>query len=231
MIQLLEMKFSIAPKKREFCDVIEETYQFMLLLKEAGLGVEPKYETVWKKSDAKPFDWSYENFSSLMKNKLKSGDEELGVNIGFFSSLDDEKSGSILLGVGKSYEKINNMVHISFPYSLAFDKDTAQKIALLFRKSIELLHPFYGEIRNVKNYDRYLDSGRDRLPYTVHWLNYYASPELLDILSRADGKYTFYQKEKFQDGYYFKLQELPIDDDNEEDIKRQMEVNQILGLQ
>ena len=231
MIQCLEMKFSIEPKKREFNDVIEETYQFMLLLKEAGLGVEPNYETVWKKRDAKLFDWSYENFSNMMKKELKPDEEELGVSIGFFSSLDDDESGGILVAIGSSDKRINDMVQISFPNTTAFDKETAQKIEVLFRKSIELLHPFYGVIRNTKNFERYLDSERGRFPFTVHWLKYYASPELVDILGKADGKYNFYQKEKFQDGYYFKIQELPIDDDNEEDIKRQMEINRILGIQ
>lgn len=231
MIQCMDMRLSIKPKKREFNDVIKETYQFMLLLKEAGLGVEPNYETVWKKRDAKLFDWSYENFSNMMKKELKPGEEELGVSIGFFSSLDDDESGGILVTIGSSHERINDLIEISFPNTTAFNKETAQKIEMLFRKSIELLHPYRGFIRNNKNTRRFSVSRKKEIPSTVHWLNYYASPELLDILDKAEGKYTFYQKEKFQDGYYFKIQELPIDDDNEEDIKRQMEINRILGLQ
>ena len=219
------------PDKRNYELIIKEMYELMLLLFKAGLGVEPKYKTVWKKSDARLFDWSYDNFSRLMKDNLEPGKEELGVNFGFFSSLAKEKSGGILVSVGSSHEKIRNMVEISFPYTLSNDSETAKRIEDLFKKCIKLLRPYKAIVKNGKNYRRYLNSAKEGMPATVNWINYYASPELLDILSRADGKYNFYQKEKFQDGYYFKIQELPIDDDNEEDIKRQMEINRILGLQ
>lgn len=231
MVQFMELNFLIYPEKREFDLVIKETYELMLLLQEAGLGVEPNYETVWKKSDAKLFDWSYENFSRLMKKELKPGDEELGVNLSFFSSLEDDKSGGIIITTGCYHKRLKNFVDITFPYTLPNDGQTAIRIESLFRKCIELLHPYEGIVKNGRNYRRYLNTAKKGMPATVNWINYYASPELLDILSRADGKYTFYQKEKFQDGYYFKIQELPIDDDNEEDIKRQMEINRILGLQ
>lgn len=230
MIQRLEFRLNIPPIKREFEIIAKEIYELFLLLKNARLGIEPNYEAVWQKSDAELFECTYENVYKVLKSKQKGDGDELGIIFGFFSSLVDEESAGISLCVGCSNELFQNWLKISFPRNLVLDAENIVKIQKLFKNCIELLHPYYGEVRNTKNSRRHGASKVKGIPSTVHWLNYYASPELLDILEKAEGRHTFYKKEKFQDGYCFQIQELPIDDDNEEHIKLQAEINGILGL-
>lgn len=218
------------PKEEKFETVAREGYKIMILLKSAGLGVEPKYVTVRKKEDAKLFEWSYEEFAKLLK-KEEQAMKELGYVISFFSSLDEKSAAGITLCTGVSFKALNNHLDIRFPCEMNFNHTNVERIELLFKQCIKILRPYYGEIINNKNIDRFGTSMRKGKPTTVHWMNYYATPELLRILDKAEDEYTFYKKENFQDGCYFRIKDLPINDDSEEDVKLQSYINHLLGLQ
>ena len=103
-----------------------------------------------------------------------------------------------------------------------------EEFIVLFKQFIEIFKPYYGFVQHDRNW--LSDNGfwLDGKPTFVHWLNYYdettAQTIGLDLVLSIKGV------ERFENGYFFMLQDEPLDVGDPQHMQRQSELNELLGL-
>jgi len=233
MIQTYTMILWSKPYDAEIDEMTDICFRVLSELKNYGPELLPKYLTVWKKSDAKEFDFSKENIKQqLEKNTNKEGDlvfYDLGRSISFFSSLNDGLSCGISLRVGMSNPKFVNSLVVDLPYTKfsGFD-DRLDEFEALFKRLISILNPYFAFISNSLNNqlsDTFWENGR---PTYVHWMNYYdkALAENIGIENLLKVK----QCEPMGEGFFLKLMDKPLNIDNQEHLDIQRLISEQLGL-
>lgn len=166
-------------KDKNFEKIAKETYEVLKLFQYCPQELRPNYLTGKTKKDIKEFDWSYENFRSMLKKGInKEGEnifEDLGYSISFFSSLNGQNSCGFEIVAGNKNEKFYNVLIINLPLSLnLYDIKTADMIKKLFEKLVQSYMPYWGCVSNKalsRKYGKFLDGD---MPTTVHWVNYWS---------------------------------------------------------
>lgn len=236
MYQSFRMILWSKVNKEEFGNSAEKAYKIMQLLRAMGSELYPKYECVYRKRDAKEFEWNYENFENLVKRGVnKEGKNiflESGYSIDFFSSLEESESAEISMSIGTSDPKFINTFILRFPQTYDFQKleSNTEYIEGLFKNAINILEPFWGCIANSANSRRFESYIKNNLPTSIHWFTFLGKDIVNNIGKNRVINAPVYAVEKLEDGYFIKLDKAPLNDNNIEDLNKQSKVNNYLGL-
>jgi hypothetical protein len=154
---------------------------------------------------------------------------DLGRNLSFFSSLNDDESCGIYIQLGVSNPLLNNIVNINLPYINFSGFTTRQKdFENFFKKLVIIFNPYIGFIANSMNKQLSEDYWKDNKPAYAHWMNYYSKFTAenigLDKIMQIDNV------ESLGHGYFFKMQMEPLDVNNSLHLLKQKEVTTLLGL-
>jgi len=236
MVQINTMIFWAEPQNEEINVVIKKAYDTLQLLKEFGTEISPNYLTVLRKKDAKLFEWSYERFVETIEKKIKKRGEnsfsDLGYSLSFFSSLIEKDSASIGITFGISDPKFFNTFIVNLPESMEIhdDIELAERISCTFKKCIDVFKPFWGCISNKANSRRYDGYMKDDLPTTTHWMNYWGEGIINRLGFQKFNNVPSFNSENLYGGYFFKLKEFPINDNDPDDILLQKKINEYFEL-
>lgn len=214
------------PDKRDknFEEISTEAYEVLNSFQDYPQELRPNYLTAKTKKDIKRFDWSYENFSNVLKKGVnkegKNTFENLGYTISFFSSMDEKDSCTFQMRVGNKNEKFYNTLIINLPLSLnLYDEKVAVKIGDLFEKLVQIYIPYWGCVSNKelsRKYGKFLEGN---LPTTIHWMNYWSKDIILAIgmekIQKIIDNNTII---KFKNGI-LSIKNMALDADNELDIR------------
>jgi len=229
------------PKKEAKQEQVRKIYEILSVLIEFGEPFLPNYLPAKRKSECKPFILSYENIEKMLEKipKYEELDERLGVGkaIGFFSSLEDEKSSRISMNIGHSNSRGNNTIVISFPINFDFEQpNISNRLAELLKELVKIFDPYWGCITswfNSRQFDGYYNHEKG-IPNAVFWMNYWGEDitNTLKVSKKIKkGKIDkLYEIEEYHKGYFLRLQEKPIDINNEIEIDFQKQVNSIFNL-
>ncbi len=233
MIQKHSFILWAKPIQEDFEITVNKVYQLLLALRDFGPELSPKYKTVRRKKDARPFIISREALAEIIKKKIDSSDmKDLGCHFGFFSSLNDNAAAGIGLSVGICYPKFNNCFSVNLPLSLPIyeSAEVDEKLIETFKQCIIIFDPFWACISNHVNTSRYSGYFQDELPTTLHWVNYLDKDIVEKIGEEKLKAAPVGLVKKFNEGYFIKLKEMPIDDKATEDIVLQQRANQYFQL-
>ena len=207
-------------------------YKMLCLMKEYGDELDPKYITVRKKILAKEFNLNRDSVKLLLEKKVdKEGLKlfnQLTSRVSFFSSLDDNRSSGISIGIGDCGSMLNNTCVVSLPTGFSGLVDKQIEFIYLFKQLIEVFEPYFGFVSNNSN-KQYGDIfWLNDKPTYVHWINYYdtitAKKVGLKSVLSIEGV------ERFKNGYFFMLQDEPIDVNNPQHLEKQRKTTNLLGL-
>ena len=235
MIQTYDMIFWARPHELDIDEMTDVSYRILKELEGYGEELAPKYLPGKKKADTKEFNLERENVKELLeKNVNKEGDTvflDLARHVGFFSSLKDELASNVSIRVGNRSPLFSNTVVIKLPYGNFSGFDLRRDdLESLFKRIIPIFNPYFAFIANSFN-NRRLSVDRfckDDKPTYVHWLNYYdkATAEAIGIKKFLE----LGECEPLGEGYFLKLQDVPINVDNLEHMELQRRVSMQLGL-
>lgn len=221
-------------KETSFEEIAHRIYDTLCVLQRYDEIFRPNYLTVWKKSDASKFEWSYKSFSENLKNKVIKieGEEkpELGYTSSFFSSLNDDESCGIRFTVGIKDNKFVNSLVINLPYSIDYsEEEKSIMLRTMFSELVSKFEPYWGcvcsnkfEIDNLR-----LLSGNT--PLYLHWLNYWSK----DVESTVSGKF-FKKIQKMKDISYkdgiLQISKNALNDKNNKDIEFFKKINDVFFI-
>ena len=199
--------------------------------------LEPKYLTAMSKESAPEFELTRENVEQLIKRHTDKKFPELGANFGLFTSKDDNKICGIGFSTGIKKQIFVNSVTINISFmNLQYDIAKRNQIISLLNKLVEINEAFYACIFDNTNYNLYdgYYNHTTKLPKSVFWVNYWGN-EIIDRLPKENLaieniKDEVYQLRRGEKGYFIRLSETSIFDD-EEKVALQRKVNKKLGLQ
>ena len=235
MIQTYSMIFWARPYKMSADEMADISYQILKELNDYGDELSPKYIPGRKKSEAKEFDLSRENVKQLLDENVDTEGyavfEEPGRSLGFFSSYKEELSSGIRINIGISSSRFNNTLVVNLPYGgfSGFDvrRDDFEK---LFKKIVTIFNPYFAFVSNNLNEqlsDLFWENDR---PTFVHWLNYYSASTAKKIKMKQILKSDQCECIAFNNDYYLKLQEEPINIDIPDHLELQRLISLQLGL-
>jgi len=215
-------------------DMAELSFNTLTAISSFGDELSPVYYSpTRKKRDTKHFNLSKTTLLDLIKRSVnKEGNREfleLGRNFGFFSSFNDDESCGISFCLGASAGFVNNSLILDFPRTHFSGLDSRkEELADLFKRLITLFHPYFAFALNSLNNQLSDIYWKDGKPSYVHWMNYYdqATAERIGL----DKVKAQEDVETLDDGYFFKLQDEPIDVDNPQHLQRQKAISEQLGL-
>ena len=197
----------------------------------------PRYLVATSKESAPDFELTKENLKLLMESRTDKKFPEIGEEMSFFTSKDDDKICGIRLSTGKKKNLFVNSITIDIAFmDLAHDAEKREQLINLFRKLIEINDAFYGCVLDNTNYnlyDGYYDH-TSKLPKSVFWLNFWGE-EVINLLPQKELsldkiRNEIYQLEQYGKGYFIRLTETSIFDDVEK-ISLQKNVNKKVGLE
>lgn len=173
-------------ENKDFLQIAKEAYGVMKLFQDYPQELRPSYLTVKTKKEIEVFDWSFENFSRVLKKGInKDGEntfEDLGYAISFFSAMDEKDSCTFQMRAGNKNEKFYNTLIINLPLSLdVYNEKIAEEISILFKKLMQAYIPYWGCISNKLLSRKYGKLMESNLPTTVHWLNYWSEDTIRTI--------------------------------------------------
>lgn len=226
-------------KDSSFNDIAKRTYNVLQIFNnEFPEKYRPNYLTVMKKSDVNFFEWSYENFYNELINNVNHTKtqifSELGYSLSFFSSLDNDSSCGYMIHVGAINENCLNTIavnlSIDFDY---FNKNSYELLERIFYRSAKEFGAFYACIYNSQISDGKFAKFKSDSMYNItniHWLNYW-SPEVLRQFNIKELKKIEkeYREFSFKNGF-LKLQEKPLNAENQSDIDYLKKVESEIGL-
>jgi len=235
MIQSFDMVLWARAKKTTLEEMTDTSLQLLCKLKEYGEELAPNYLPAKKKSLVKKFDLSEENVKAQLEKGVNKADfggqifEALGRIISFFSSLEDGLSSGIRITVGTSDKRFHNTLVVSLPYErFSGFTERRDEFEALFKRLISIFEPYFAFIPNSQNEQISDDYWKDGKPTYAHWMNYYdkatAKTIGLDKVRSVNGV------EKLADGYFYKLQDEPLDVDNSQHLQKQREITEMLCL-
>jgi len=196
----------------------------------------PKYLTAMSKENAPDFELTKENIEELMKSRTDKKFPEIGEEMSFFTSKDDNKICGISLSTGKKTPLFVNSITVNIAFmNLEHDVKKRNQLINLFKKLIEINDAFYAcalDNTNYNLYDGYYDH-TSKLPKSIFWLNFLGE-EVVDLLPQKEASLNrvrneIYQLEQFKKGYFVRLAETSVFDD-EEKIAFQKKINREIGL-
>jgi len=223
------MIFWARPHELHIDEMTDICYRILTELESYGEELAPKYLPGRRKKDAKEFDLDKENIKRLLEEDVNEPFPDHARRIGFFSSLKDELTSSVGIGIGNSSPMFNNVLDVSLPDENFSGLDQRRgDLESLFKRLVSIFNPYFAFLENGLNNQLSDKFKKDNKPTYVHWLNYYDKSTAKKIgrkkLEHLD------QCEAFSDGYYLKLQDAPIDVNQPEHLELQRQVSEQLGL-
>ena len=218
-------------EKRSFKSISKQGFETLNVFFDYKKMYRPNYLTVYRKKDAKPFEWTYENFENELKENMVGEDifKDLGYSISFFSSLRNKDAFGFSMYVGNTNIKFVNDLSVNIAYSLDLqDEKIAKNIEEIFNKTTNIFEPYWGCVSNnmtQKKYGRFLI---DEYPSSIHWLNYF-DEEMIDRIGEAkiNEIVSLRQGNSFKNNV-LKIKNTALDLEKEEDILYQEKINEIL---
>lgn len=224
------------PCKDDFEQMLEKAYSILSLLKQAGSQFAPNYLTGLKKANTNQFDLSYENLAKIIKKgrnvELGVSESTLGYKFSFFSSMNNEYSSGISMSIGISNPKFNNTLIVNFPERLALSSDdlVVEKVINMFMDCCIIFKPYWGCISNNLNIGRYDRLFGNKVPTSIHWMNYFGI-DIVDLVGRSKVEIApLYSIEKTEHGYFLRMQKYPLSELNSNDIEKQENLNLYFGF-
>jgi hypothetical protein len=220
----------------EFQVSLNKAHDLLLALKDFGPELSPNYLPANRKKDVTNFDWSLETLQELFKKGINKEGEiafpDLGYELSFFSSLDEDESAGISMTLGVRNNKFINNFVVDLPLSLPIYEslEVNKRLITVFKECVRIFNPFWACIGNDVNLRRYDGYWGNKLPTAIHWVNYFGSEVSKTF---GDVKITSsptYIKEKFHSGYLLLLKNGPINDEIEDDVKLQHRANKHFSL-
>lgn len=207
-------------------------FRILNLLKQYGEELSPNYLTASKKK-SKTFELSKENVKTiLIKNLNKENGEifdDLGSHISFFSSKQEEKSCRISISIGSSVIYGRDTIIIRLPYlnfsGFSYRKDDFEN---LFYNIVDAFNPFYAFISNSLNKQLSDLYWQNDMPTYVHWFNYYDNSVICKI--GIDRIYKMDNIKKTENGCFLKIQNEPINVNDELHLFNQYQISRLLGF-
>lgn len=156
----------------DFDDLAAEGYRLFSLFREGEGG--PAFETVWNRSQAKPFPWTEEAFAdALRKGQTNQGNlllGDLGYSVSFFSGGERPVGYRLHTGDRKGLDAF--VVHI--PEERQRGTFSPERMGEILRRSARTFPPFWGCVdAGLPPEGGYL--GEDDRP-ALCWLNYWPEP-------------------------------------------------------
>lgn len=156
----------------DFAALAAEGYRLFSLFREGEGG--PAFETVWNRSQAKPFPWTEEAFAdALRKGQTNQGNlllGDLGYSVSFFSGGERPVGYRLHTGDRKGLDAF--VVHI--PEERQRGTFSPERMGEILRRSAGAFHPFWGCVdAGLPPEGGYL--GEDDRP-ALCWLNYWPEP-------------------------------------------------------
>ena len=156
----------------DFDALAAEGYRLFSLFREGEGG--PAFETVWNRSQAKPFPWTEEAFAdALRKGQTNQGNlllGDLGYSVSFFSGGERPVGYRLHTGDRKGLDAF--VVHI--PEERQRGTFSPERMGEILRRSARTFHPFWGCVdAGLPPEGGYL--GEDDRP-ALCWLNYWPEP-------------------------------------------------------
>lgn len=156
----------------DFAALAAEGYRLFSLFREGEGG--PAFETVWNRSQAKPFPWTEEAFAdALRKGQTNQGNlllGDLGYSVSFFSGGERPVGYRLHTGDRKGLDAF--VVHI--PEERQRGTFSPERMGEILRRSARTFHPFWGCVdAGLPPEGGYL--GEDDRP-ALCWLNYWPEP-------------------------------------------------------
>jgi len=234
MIQTHDIVLWSGPQDMSIKAMTDLAFNVLNELRDFGGELSPNYLSAYKKSDVRYFDLNKDNLNKVIENSINKevGCEflELGRSFGFFSSLDDNESCGIMFHIGaiNTMPSPNSLI-VDLP-SIHFSGFNSRKREFtdLFKRLIMLFHPYFAFIANNLNQRALGQFWKNGKPAYVHWINFY---------SRSTAEKVGFEKiltldniEVLDGGYFFKLQDEPLDINNPVHLQRQKEITEQLGL-
>ena len=229
---MIHMILWAKPKPLDIDGMADVVYPMLELLKGYGEELDPRYEKVPMKSLAKEFDFNYASVRELLRRNLNERqilDTVFSTsNAGFFSSLDDSKSSGVNISIGRLDPRFNNTCTMQFPEVFSGFLERRDDFVVLFKQLIELFNPYYGFVPEYENKPKDITYWEDDKPSSVYWLNYFDKDT-----AKAIGRWRLLTSkgiERFNDGYFLRMQDELIDIHNPAHLALQAEWNRKLGL-
>lgn len=179
------------------------------------------------KKDVQNFEVTKKNVEYLIKANRDKKFPDIGSELVFFTSLNDEESASISFSVAKSNINLINALVISLPVNFA-QKNCIEYIEL-FKELIILYDSYYACITSDSNlnlYDEWYNHQKN-IPEVVFWINYW-NQDMISNRTIKKLKSKVYECKSMYNGYYIRLQEVPVDVLNMDHIKNQKEISLLL---
>ena len=207
-------------------------YKMLKLLKDYGDELDPRYLTAMKKAAAREFVLNIDSVRVLIekgidKKALKLFNQ-MTSGISFFTSMIEDQSSGISIRIGKCDPMFSNSCVVNLPENFSGLSVRRDEFTTLFKQLIELFDPYYAFVEN----DSYTQPSRpfwlNNKPTYVHWMNYYNEKTAKTIGLRKVKSINCI--ERFAEGWYFKLQDEPIDANIPQHLQRQREVTKLLRL-
>lgn len=226
MIDRKKMIIWAKPKEITLEEQVNYTYEILNKVKEYKLFTS-LFLSAKSKKDIKEFELTKEN---VKKNILKKRDKKfpnLGSELLFFTSLEDDESLSISISVGKYNTSLNNTMVIALPINITLEK-SIECIDLL-KDLVKLYNAYYACITSNKNIRIYDDwyNYNDDVPKVIFWMNYWGN-NIVNRLSINKIENKGLKCDRIDNGYYVRLQEEPVDTEDSTQLNRQKELSCLL---
>ena len=206
----------------------KQVYDILTLLSKIDY-LNPKYQRVRRKKDAREFDLTLENVKDLIIKKRDKLFPDLGSKFGFFTSLNDNESAGISISIGVSNLKFRNKLIINIKKNNIINYD---ELTNLFKKLVEIFNPFYGAMAsriNSEMFEGYFDNNNST-PKSIFDLNYWDTSIIEKLHPLSDYSAKVYEFEKINNGYYLRFQKKLINVLNNDHIELQKRINDLVGL-
>ncbi len=229
MIDRYKMIIWAKSREESLNQQVNSTYNILNKLKEYnlfnGLLLPGK-----SKKEVKEFFIEKEDIEKLILLKRDRKFPNLGSELLFFTSLDEDESTSINFSVGRSNCKFKNAMTISLPVNITSSK-LLECIGLL-KDLFKLYNAFYACITsnmNLKLFDDWYDFDR-QIPKVFFWINYLGKDIVEKIRISEEIIQLAYEYEVIDGGYYIRVQKEPINASNSTHIELQKKISSMLPI-
>lgn len=217
------------PKEELLIDQIDKSYRILNTFKKYGL-FDMLLLPASNARKVKEFSINQENIENMILHKQDKKFPDLGSQLSFFTSLEQEKSLKIDFSVGRSNARFKNAMTISFPVMCTSLQII--KFIKLLQDLVDLYEAFYACITsnmNLKLYDDWFDN-KSQIPKVVFWENYWGNEIVSKMELNEQMKKSVYNFEKVEGGCYIRLLDEPLDVSNPQHIEAQKKVNNLLKI-
>ena len=191
----------------------------------------PVFNTASSKSKCKEIEVTPEYLLKEFNKRWQRKDREMGIGytLKYFSPLDPDYKKNIgySFSLGGSSRWFPDSVVVSFPSEIISEKNNFEKICNIFKSFVSASKPYFSFLLNDKN-----GSGRGgywkEKPTFVHTLNYFDEETAQKIGIEKLRKLQ--SAEEADGGWYIKLLDEPLDEDNPSHLEKQKQISDFLGL-